>query len=63
MGLTFPERYGGSEGSFLDLAVLLYEMGYACLPGPFFSTVVLGGLTLLRAGSDAQKEKLLPAGS
>lgn len=60
MGLLFPERYGGSEGSFLDLAVLLYEMGYGCLPGPFFSTVVLGGLTLLEAGSEAQKKNLLP---
>ncbi len=61
MGLLFPEKYGGSEGKFLDLAVLLYEMGYACLPGPFFSTVVLGGLLLLEAGSDAQKENILPA--
>lgn len=61
MGLLFPEEYGGSGGSFLDLAVLLYEMGYACMPGPFFPTVVLGGLTLLAAGSEKQKKDLLPA--
>ena len=60
IGLLFPESHGGSEGSFLDLAVLLYEMGYACLPGPFFSTAVLGGITLLEAGSDAQKKDVLP---
>lgn len=59
-GLLFPEKYGGSEGSFLDLAVLLYEMGYVCLPGPFFSTVVLGGFTLLEAGSEDQKKNLFP---
>jgi alkylation response protein AidB-like acyl-CoA dehydrogenase len=59
MGLAFPERYGGSEGSFLDLIVLLEEMGRACLPGPFFSTVVLGGLTILEAGNEEQKQKLL----
>jgi len=41
MGLVFPEKYGGSGGSFLDLIVLLEEMGYNILPGPFFSTVVL----------------------
>jgi len=37
MGLAFPEKYGGGDMSFLDLAVLLEEMGRACLPGPFFS--------------------------
>ena len=60
MGLVFPENYGGSGMSFLDLAVLLEEMGHACFPGPFFSTVILGGLTILDAGSDEQKQKSLP---
>jgi alkylation response protein AidB-like acyl-CoA dehydrogenase len=58
-GLAFPEEYGGTGGSFLDLAVLVEEMGRALVPGPFFSTVVLGGLTVLDAGSDAQKQELL----
>ena len=61
LGLVFPERYEGSGMSFLDLAVLLEEMGRACLPGPFFSTVVLGGLTLLDAGTEQQKRTFLPA--
>jgi len=60
MGLIVPEKYGGSGGSFLDFTALLEEMGRACLPGPFFSTVVLGTLTLLEAGSEKQKEQLLP---
>ncbi len=60
MGLIIPEEYGGSGGSFFDLVVLLEEMGRACLPGPFFSTVVLGGLTLLETASSEQKQKLLP---
>ena len=34
VGLILPEEYGGLEMSFLDLAVLLEEMGRACLPGP-----------------------------
>ena len=58
--LAFPEAYGGFGGSLLDLAVLLEEMGRACLPGPFFSTVVLGGLFVLNAGSEEQKQDLLP---
>jgi len=60
MGILFPEQYGGFDGSFLDLTVLLYEMGYACLPGPYFSTVVLGGITFLEAGAEAQKSGILP---
>ncbi|MEW6034570.1 MAG: acyl-CoA dehydrogenase family protein [Chloroflexota bacterium] len=60
MGLVLPEEYGGGAGTFLDLAILLEEMGRACLPGPFFSTVVLGALTLVDAGSEEQKRKLLP---
>jgi len=60
MGLAFPEKYGGGDMSFLDLAVLLEEMGRACLPGPFFSTVVLGGLSILDLGSEKQKQEYLP---
>ena len=60
MGLVLPEKYGGSDMTFLDLAVLLEEMGRACLPGPFFSTVVLGGLPILEAGSEKQKQEYLP---
>jgi len=59
-GLLIPEQYGGFELSFLDLTVLLYEMGYCCLPGPYFSTAVLGTLTLLESGSDLQKKAVLP---
>jgi alkylation response protein AidB-like acyl-CoA dehydrogenase len=60
LGLPFPEEYGGSDGSFLDLAMLLEEMGRACLPGPFFSTVVLSGLLLLDGANNEQKAELLP---
>ncbi len=60
MGLTIPEEYGGTGGSLLDLAILVEEMGRACLPGPFFSSVVLAGLTLLEAGSEEQKREFLP---
>lgn len=60
MGLAFPEKYGGGDMNFLDLAVLLEEMGRACLPGPFFSTVILGGLPILDVGSEEQKQEYLP---
>ena len=60
MGLALPEEYGGGGMAFLDLAVLLEEMGRACLPGPFFSTVILGGLTILDFGNNEQKQEYLP---
>ena len=61
MSLLVPEEYEGFGGSFLDLAVLLLEMGRHNLPGPYFSSVVLGGLTIMEAGSQAQKADILPA--
>ncbi len=60
MGLVVPEAYGGSGGSFFDLTILSEAMGYHLCPGPFYATVVLGGLTVLAAGSEAQKRALLP---
>lgn len=60
MGLILPHEYGGADMSFLDLLVLLKEMGRACLPAPFFSTVLLGALPILYLGSDEQKKKYLP---
>jgi alkylation response protein AidB-like acyl-CoA dehydrogenase len=59
LGLIYPEQYGGAGLGFVDLTVLMEEMGRAVMPGPFFSTVLLGGLALLEAGSDAQKKEWL----
>lgn len=59
MGLTFPEEYDGMGMTFLDLVVLLEETGRACLPGPYFSTVVLAGYTIMEAASEEQKKELL----
>ena len=60
-GLAFPEEHGGTGGDFMDLAVLLEEMGRALLPGPFFSAVVLGGLTIMDGGTENQKREYIPS--
>ena len=60
LGLIFPEQFGGSGGNMIDLVALEEEMGRACLPGAFFSTVLLGGLFILNNGSEEQKQDLLP---
>jgi alkylation response protein AidB-like acyl-CoA dehydrogenase len=59
LGLVYPEQYGGAGLGFVDLIVLMEEMGRAVMPGPFFATTVLAGLTILEAGSAAQKEDWL----
>ena len=59
-GLAIPEEYGG-VGDFLDLIVVLEEMGRACFISPFFTTVVLGASTIIEAGSEEQKQQYLPA--
>lgn len=61
LGMAIPERYGGAGFGFLEVVVLLEEMGRVLLPAPFFSTVVAAIPTLLAAGSEEQKGELLPA--
>ncbi len=59
LGIPFPEKYGGGEGSMLDLVVLFEEMGRFMCPVPYLSTVVLCGLAILRAGNERQKSEFL----
>lgn len=60
LGILIPQEYNGIGGNFLDLAILLEAMGEYCLPGPFFSTMVLGAQSILAAGSAKHKNDLLP---
>ena len=59
-GLVLPDSFGGSGMKFLDLSILLEEMGRFCLPGPFFATVILGAITILENGDEKQKRTYLP---
>ncbi len=59
LGLMFPEECGGSECSFLELEIILEEMGYQICPGPFFSTKVLAGLPIMSFGNESQKKEYL----
>jgi alkylation response protein AidB-like acyl-CoA dehydrogenase len=60
LGILYPEAAGGSGLGLVDMTVLMEEMGRAVMPGPFFSTVLLGGAVILEAGSSAQREQWLP---
>src|SRR5438094_4826010 len=56
LGLVYGEEYGGSGLGFVDLTVLMEEMGRVVMPGPFFATTLLGGLAIREAGTAAQTE-------
>jgi len=59
-GLHIPEEYGGQGYTFVELGIVLEEMGRALLPGPFLSSVCLAANAILIAGTDDQKKSLLP---
>jgi alkylation response protein AidB-like acyl-CoA dehydrogenase len=58
--LAIPESYGGAGYTFVELAVVLEEMGAALLCAPFLSTVVLAANALLASGDDAAMSEFLP---
>ena len=60
LGIVYPEEEGGSGLGLVDLVVLMEEMGRAVMPGPFLSTVLLGGAVIAEAGAPAQRRQWLP---
>ena len=60
-GLLIPGDLGGSDGSLLDVALLMEELGRAALPGPFVASAVVATSLLLAAGSREQQQRWLPA--
>ena len=59
-GLVVPEEFGGSGYGYVELGIVLEEMGRSLLCAPFFSTVVLAANTLIHSGDDAAKAAHLP---
>jgi alkylation response protein AidB-like acyl-CoA dehydrogenase len=59
-GLIIPEEFGGSGYSYVELIVVLEEMGRALLCAPYFSSVVLAANALLHSDDDEAKKALLP---
>ncbi len=58
--LIIPEEHGGQGFGYLELVVVLEEMGRALLCAPFFSTIVLAANTIIHSGDDAAKSEILP---
>ena len=59
-GLIIPEEHGGLGLGLLEMAVVSEEIGRACLPGAFLSTLFSSAL-IVRAGSPKQKANYLEA--
>jgi alkylation response protein AidB-like acyl-CoA dehydrogenase len=59
--MAIPEEYGGAGFTFMEQAILMEEMGRSLFPSPFLSSIVLGADLILTAGSNDQKQEILPA--
>ena len=63
LGVSIPEVAGGSGGDFIDLAILLEELGRGCLDLALwaFRVIIYGGHAILRFGTPAQQARFVPA--
>src|SRR3984885_13861146 len=60
LGAGLPESVGGNGGGFVELGVLLAEVGRTVAPVPAYPTLVLGADTIARHGSQEQQQRFLP---
>jgi len=60
LGVAYAEAHGGFGGSAVDTMLVMTELGRGIVIEPYFSTVVLGGGLVNLAGSEAQKQAVLP---
>lgn len=59
-GMAIPEEYGGAGFTFMEQAILMEEMGRSLFPAPYLSSIVLGADLVLTAGTEEQKQTILP---
>src|ERR1700722_2308457 len=60
LGTALPESLGGNGGGFVELGVLLAEVGSAVAPVPAYPTLLLGADPIARHGSPEQQQRFLP---
>ena len=59
-GVHLPEEHGGQGFGFLELGIVLEEMGRALVPGPFLASSVLAAGAIMAAGTPEQQAAWLP---
>jgi alkylation response protein AidB-like acyl-CoA dehydrogenase len=60
-GLLVPDRFGGNELGFVQLQIVMEEMGRALVCAPFLSSAVLSVAALVASNDDDRCAELLPA--
>jgi alkylation response protein AidB-like acyl-CoA dehydrogenase len=60
LGMMLPEEYGGSGVSTMDCAVVFEALGHGPVPGPLFTSGVLGAQMIFEACTEEQRKTLLP---
>jgi alkylation response protein AidB-like acyl-CoA dehydrogenase len=60
LGTALPESLGGNGGSFVELGVLLAEVGWSVAPVPAYPTLLLGADPIARHGNPEQRRRFLP---
>ena len=58
-GLIIPEEYGGAGYSFVELLVVMEEMGRALLCAPYLGTAVLASGALMECAEEAFRKDIL----
>ncbi len=61
LSMMLPEEYGGMGLNMVDCAIIYEELGKTLAPGPHFVSTVMSAAAIDRAGSEEQKNALLPA--
>jgi acyl-CoA dehydrogenase len=61
LGIVLPVEHGGLGLGWMELMVVLEQIGHGLMPEPVLSTVLLGATAILLGGSDAQRAEHLPA--
>ncbi len=59
LAVAYPEEQGGFGGSFVDLALILEQLGRGLVPEPYIPSVVLAGGLISKFGSSEQLERYL----
>jgi 3-oxocholest-4-en-26-oyl-CoA dehydrogenase alpha subunit len=59
LGIGWPEEYGGQNRSMIDQLIFTDEAAIAGVPIPYLTLNTVGP-TIMRFGTDAQKEEILP---
>lgn len=60
LGIVIPEEFGGTGYPLTTAGVLFEALGTGPLPGPYFSSGILGSLIIQEAGTAEQKKEILP---